>query len=95
MIDDDQELAITQKQLALVDGIVDSWRKRLLPHNPKNFALYAEGAIEQADILRAEINEYLGRRKLRPSETPLPQATAGASAHDRFLEGPMHNVPKR
>ena len=60
MIDDDEELAITQKQLALVEGIVESWRQELLPHNPKNFAIYAEGAIEQAEILRAEINEYLG-----------------------------------
>ncbi len=46
MIDDDEELAITQKQLALVESIVESWRRELLPHNPRNFALYAEGAIE-------------------------------------------------
>lgn len=69
MIRNDEQLKIEQRQLAIVEEIVESWRQKLLPHNPKNFALYAEGAIEQADLLRAEINEYLARKK-----TQAPQA---------------------
>lgn len=77
MIRNDEELAVQQKLLAIVEGIVESWRKKLLPHNPKNFALYAEGAIEQADILRAEIDEYLAKRNTvipQPHGTPSPLA---------------------
>ena len=76
MIESDEELAIVQKQLGLVEQIIESWRQRLLPHNPKNFAIYAEGAIDEADKLRAEINEYVERRKSRPPETNLPLTPA-------------------
>ncbi len=82
MIDDDEELAITQKQLALVEGIVESWRKKLLPHNPKNFAIYAEGAIEQAGILRAEIDEYLARKQVKlPDSASTPTSPTGQPAN--------------
>ena len=63
MIRNDEELAVQQELLGIVDGIVESWRRELLPHNPKNFAIYAEGAIAQADLLRAEIDEYLARKQ--------------------------------
>jgi hypothetical protein len=46
----------------LVEEIVESWRQKLLPHNPKNFAIYAEGAIEEAEKLRAEIDAYLKQK---------------------------------
>jgi hypothetical protein len=77
MIRSDEDLAVQQKMLAIVEGIVESWRKKLLPHNPENFALYAEGAIEQADILRAEINAYLTQKKATlpdtaSAPTPMP-----------------------
>lgn len=75
MIRDDEDLAEQQRLLCIVEGIVESWRKELMPHNPKNFALYAEGAIEQADILRAEIDEYLARKKAKApatSDAPTP-----------------------
>jgi len=77
MIDDDEELAIVQKQLALVESIVESWKKKLLPHNPKNFGIYAEGAIDEADKLRALINEYLERKKSLPPESGVPHTTPG------------------
>jgi hypothetical protein len=76
MIEDDEELAIVQRQLDIVERIVESWRQDLLPHNPRNFGLYAEGAIDQAAILRADINEYLERRKSLPPTTSTPQPTA-------------------
>lgn len=69
-IQNDEQLATQRELLALVESIVESWKKKLLPHNPKNFAIYAEGAIEQAEKLRAEIDEYLERRKLPVGETP-------------------------
>jgi hypothetical protein len=77
MIRDDEELAVQQRLLGVVEGIVESWRKELLPHNPKNFALYAEGAIEQADILRAEINAYLARKDAKNPDAPAPQPFSG------------------
>ena len=76
MIRDDEELAVQQKLLGIVESIVESWKRKLLPHNPRNYALYAEGSIDQAEILRAEINEYLERRKSLPLTKSTPQPTA-------------------
>lgn len=72
-IRNDEQLATQRELLALVESIVESWKKQLLPHNPKNYAIYAEGAIEQAEQLRAEIEEYLERRKV-----PVAEATQAA-----------------
>lgn len=77
MIEDDEELAIYRKQLALVEQIVESWQRELLPHNPKNFAIYAEGAIDQADILRAEIEAYLAKKSAKAPDANADQAPTG------------------
>lgn len=75
MIRNDEELAVQQELLGMMEGIVQRWREKLLPHHPDNFALYAEGAIEQADILRAEIDAYLAQRNARlhdATSVPMP-----------------------
>jgi hypothetical protein len=77
LVEDDEELAVLQRQLAIVERIVESWRKQLLPHNPKNFALYAEGAIEQADILRREIDEYLASKHPKSPDADTSAAPSG------------------
>jgi hypothetical protein len=77
MIHNDEQLAIYKRQLGLVDEIVESWRQQLLPHNPKNFAIYAESAIAQADILRAEIDEYLAQKKAQAPEANGVQTPVG------------------
>jgi hypothetical protein len=82
MIRNDEELAVQQELLGMMEGIVQRWREKLLPHHPENFALYAEGAIEQADILRAEIDAYLAQKNAR-----LPGDAASISA------APSHRAP--
>ena len=77
MIRNDEELEVQQKLLGIVEGIVESWRKQLLPHNPKNFAIYAEGAVEQAAMLRTEIDEYLARKKATMPEINVAQTPVG------------------
>jgi hypothetical protein len=77
MIESDEELAIWRKQLALVESIVESWKRELLPHNPKNFAIYAEGAIEEAEKLRAEIDAYLKQKNAKPVATDPSQPATG------------------
>jgi hypothetical protein len=60
-----------------VEGVVESWKKKLLPHNPKNFAIYAEGALDEAEKLKAEIDEYLERRKSIAPNAATSQSTPG------------------
>ncbi len=75
IIRNDEELAVQRELLGMMEGIVQRWREKLLPHHPENFALYAEGAIEQADILRAEIDAYLAQKKATlpdAASTPTP-----------------------
>jgi hypothetical protein len=80
MIQDDEELAIVQKQLSIVEGIVDSWRRDLLPHNPKNFEIYAEGAVEEAEKLRRQIDDYLARKNARLPDSAAMPAPSDQSA---------------
>lgn len=79
-IRNDEDLAVQRELLGLMEGIVENWKKKLLPHHPENFALYAESAIEQAEKLRAEIDEYLARKaSISPSSAPAEHSPAKAS----------------
>ncbi len=43
--------------------ILESCRDEILTKNPHNFALFAEGSLEQLRQLQAQIDEYLGREE--------------------------------
>jgi len=62
MITNDEELAVAQRQLGIAEEILESWRRKLMPQNPKNFAIYSEGCVDQINILKVDIEEYLTRK---------------------------------
>lgn len=68
MIHNDEQYRIVREQIQHLENIILSWRKELLPHNPRNYALYAEGAVEMYWKLRLELDEYLGFQTQIPEE---------------------------
>jgi len=56
MIRNEAELVVVREQLALAESALESLRRRLDGH--RNFALYAEGPIDQIAELKAEIAAY-------------------------------------
>ena len=41
--------------------ILESYRADILPGNPRNFAVFAEGPLEEIRKLQAEISVYVAR----------------------------------
>ena len=61
MIQNDAQL---QQAIEQIEGLyqgLDSLRADILPKNPRNFALFAEGPLDEIRKLQAEIDQYISR----------------------------------
>ena len=56
------------EQMGRMQRILESYRNEILTQNPRNFALLAEGPLEQLRQLQTQIDEYIQR--LEVGETP-------------------------
>src|SRR5213595_696460 len=56
MICNDKELAVVRKQLALAEHALEALRRDAT--NPRTFAVFSEGYVDQIDELKAEIDSY-------------------------------------
>lgn len=61
MIDTAEQLYQAIEQMGRMQRILESYRNELLTENPRNFALLAEGPLEQLRQLQTQIDEYLQR----------------------------------
>jgi len=68
MIDTAEQLYQAIEQMGRMQRILESYRDELLAKNPRNFALLAEGPLEQLRQLQAQIDEYIQR--LQAAEMP-------------------------
>jgi hypothetical protein len=70
MIENDEQLQQTWEALGDLYRALASYRSKVLPVNPRNYAIIAQGPLDEIRKLQAELDEYLGLRE--------PAATAGA-----------------
>jgi hypothetical protein len=49
------------EQMGRMQRILESYRDEVLSSNARNFAILAEGPLEQLRQLQEQINEYIGR----------------------------------
>ncbi|MBI2807420.1 MAG: hypothetical protein HYX68_20755 [Planctomycetes bacterium] len=75
MIRTEEELMVEQEALGNIERALESLRADVEPKNPRNFAVYAEAYLDQINMLKAEIDEYLTWRKLQSSNSCAPQST--------------------
>ena len=61
MIENIDQLIQAIEQMGRCQRILESYRKDILPLNPRNFLIFAEGPLEQMRQLQAQIDEYLQR----------------------------------
>lgn len=73
MIRNQDELTIIREQLTRVEDGLAALREEVLPINPDNFEILAEGYVVMIKSLRTEIDEYLGLVPVHvdPLMTPL------------------------
>jgi len=68
MIESAEQLYQAIEQMGRMQRILESYRNEILTKNPRNFAVLAEGQLEQLRQLQKQIDEYLQR--LEAAGTP-------------------------
>ena len=61
MIETPEQAFQAIEQMGQMQRILESHRNELLAKNPRNFAILAEGPLEQLRQLQAQIDEYVQR----------------------------------
>ena len=69
MIETAEQLYQAIEQMGRMQRILESHRNEILTKNPRNFALLAEGPLEQLRQLQKQIDEYL--QNLEAGVTPV------------------------
>ena len=61
MIENTEQLEQAIEQMGRMQRILESYQADILPRNPRNFAVFAEGPLDELRKLQAEIDEYLSK----------------------------------
>jgi len=61
MITNQAQLRQTIEQIQNLCGAIESLRADILPRNPRNFAILAEGPVDEIRKLQQDINAYIER----------------------------------
>ena len=61
MIENEAQLQQAIQQIELLYEGLDNLRAEILPKNPRNFALFAEGPLDEIRKLQAQIDDYVSR----------------------------------
>lgn len=61
MITNEMQLQQAIEQIQSLCQAIDGLRKDLLPKNPRNFAILAEGPVDEIRKLQADIDGYINR----------------------------------
>ena len=83
MIENDQQLEATHEALGCLYRALASLRHKILPINPSQYALFAEGPLDEISKLQAEIDAYLGLNERNPATASDPRATAEPVLHEK------------
>lgn len=59
MIETPEQVYQAIEQMGRMQRILESYRNEILAKNPRNFAMLAEGPLEQLRQLQAQIDEYV------------------------------------
>ena len=67
MIENTAQLQHALEQMGRMQRILESYRADILPKNPRNFAVFAEGPLDEIRKLQAKISESLLRLEEAPA----------------------------
>jgi hypothetical protein len=68
MIENTDQLIQAIEQMGRMQRVLESFRRDILQKNPRNFAVFAEGPLEEIGRLQGEIDQYVSR--LETAESP-------------------------
>lgn len=61
MIETAEQLYQAIEQMGRMQRVLESYRNEILAKNPRNFAVLAEGPMEQIRQLQTQVDEYIQR----------------------------------
>ncbi len=67
MIENTEQLYQAIEQMGRMQRILESYRSDILPKNPRNFAVFAEGPLDEIQKLQAEISSYVQHLEQAPA----------------------------
>ena len=67
MIKTEAQLQQAIEQIENLCGAVEALRKDIFPQNPRNFAILAEGPVDEIRKLQVAIDDYLSRLEAEPA----------------------------
>ena len=67
MIETTEQAEQAIEQMGRMQRILESYRADILPKNPRNFAVFAEGPLDEIHKLQAEIDQYITRLEAVPA----------------------------
>jgi hypothetical protein len=77
MIENDEQLQQAWEALGDLYRAVASYRSRILPVNPRNYAVIAQGPPDEIRKLQAEVDQYLGLREVAATADALRGIPSG------------------
>ena len=78
MIQNTDQLQQAIEQMGRMQRILESYRNEILGKNPRNFAMLAEGPVDEIRKLQVAIDDYLSRLEAAPEGA----ATSGTKRLD-------------
>ncbi len=67
MIENTEQLQQALEQMGRMQRTLESYHAEILSQNPRNFAVFAEGPLDEIRKLQAEISDYLARLEKAPA----------------------------
>lgn len=64
MIENTDQLIQAIEQMGRMQRLLESFQRDILLKNPKNFAVFAEGPLDEIRKLQADIDAYLNRPEM-------------------------------
>ena len=85
MIETTEELYQAIEQMGRMQRILESYRTDILPKNPRNFAIFAEGPLDEIRKLQTEIADYVTDLKGSKAQPPRLRLRPFVAALVRWL----------
>jgi len=77
MIENDEQLQQAWEALGDLYRAVASYRSKMLPVNPRNYAVIAQGPLDEIRKLQAEVDQVLGLREVAGTADALREIPSG------------------
>ena len=67
MIETPEQVYQAIEQMGRMQRVLESFHRDILPKNPRNFSVFAEGPLDEIRKLQQEIDEYITRVQQVPA----------------------------